>query len=224
MMNLERFKYIRSKNARILKHCLETRTTDLSQITFWEEVRGCELPFDQLCARSYDILGCCAVGAVPSIATSGADGYFYHPKDNSGPWEMETKVSAIESRNIYVGSRGGLYWSSDPTNYNNRAALLSKFQGKFDPNMKEDTWQSKSRYTALVCFDRDANAVIDSWMLSPRRVLHHLNKRSKNASLSIKLNVFMDDGHLVNCTVPTLGWNTWQKQKIVEARAAQRYM
>lgn len=217
-MNLALFKKVSNHNAAILQKCLQNRSSDLSEIMFWEGHKGKDLAFDQLLAKSYDILGCCAIGAIPSMMKSGADGYIRWARDPEVVHEVETKVCAIESKNIHVGVRGGLYWSSDPTNFDNRAAINSHFSGSFDANMTDETMQSKARYTSLICFDRDQNQVIDAWVMKPDVILNEIKQRQYNKTINIKLTRFLLEGSRMGTKINTIGWEQWQLDQIKSAR------
>lgn len=221
-MNLSAYQSAAQSNADVLRYCLKNRSTELSQIIFWEGVTGKDLAFDQVLARSYDILACCAIGAVPSISPRGADGFFFKSGQDQ-PLEIETKLTGIESKNIYIGSRGGLYWSSDPNNYHNKAAITSYFQGVFDSSMTNETMHSKKRYTALVCFDRDTNSVIDAWLMSPENILNEIKQRRSNKTISIKLNRFMEKGTKILTTVDCIGWKNWTKTQAKLAKENKRF-
>lgn len=224
-MDLEQFKQASRINGEILQKCLRSRKTDLSEIIFWEDgITGKDLSFDQLLAKSYDILACCAIGAIPSIKKTGADGFVYFSDDLNTPYEVETKLCAIESKNIHVGPRGGLYWSSDPTNYYNRASLVSHFSGKFDSSMSSETLKTKARHTALVCFDRDQNTVIDAWIMTPKKILNELKQRQYNSTITVKLSRFLDAGVKMSTRVDKVGWHEWQRQQIRLARENKRHI
>ena len=223
-MDLDLFRKVSNSNAAILQKCLQTRSSDLSEIMFWEGHKGKDLSFDQLLAKSYDILGCCAIGAIPSMKKSGADGYIRWANDPEVVHEIETKVCAIESKNIHVGARGGLYWSSDPTNTDNRAAINSHFAGSFDAKMTDETMQSKARYTSLICFDRDQNKVIDAWIMKPDVILTEIKKRQNNKSINIKLTRFLLAGSKMGTKIDNIGWDQWQLDQIKSARVSGRLM
>lgn len=224
-MDIQRFISASNNNAKILEQCLKTNSTDLSNIQFWEDdIKGKDLSFDQLLAKAYDILACCAIGAIPSIKKTGADGFIYFTSDRDTVHEVETKLCAIESKNIHIGGRGGLYWSSDPNNYYNKAALLSHFSGKFDSGMSEETMQSKARYTSLVCFDRDQNSIIDAWIMEPKIILSELKNRQNNSTITIKLNRFMSEGTKMGTKITKLGWNDWFQQQTKLAKENKRFI
>jgi hypothetical protein len=222
-MNLQQFIEASNHNAAILQTCLKTRKTDLSKIIFWEGITGKDLSFDQLLAKSYDILGCCAIGAIPSVKPTGADGFAFF-KDATEAVEIETKLCGIHSRNIHVGAREGLYWSSDPNNVDNRAALTSHFSGSFDARMSEETMKTKARHTALVCFDRDQNKVIDAWIMKPTTILRELRQRKHNATISVKLSRFLSEGSRIKTKVDYIGWSEWQREQIKLAKENKRFI
>jgi hypothetical protein len=223
-MNLTAYRKAKQHNSKILEKCLAERTTDLSEFIFWEGVTGKSLPFDLTLSKGYDILGCVAVGAIPSIAKTGADGYMYLKDDDYTVHEVETKVCAIESKNIHIGARGGLYWSSNPECAGNKAAITSYFSAKFDFSMSSSTMDTKARYTALVCFDRDTNQIIDSFFMRPTEVLNELKLRHNGNSLTLKLSCFLKNGGMIKCQVPSVGWHNWLKQQSSLAKLNKRFI
>lgn len=220
-MNLADYRTANHHNTNILSNCLKDRSTDISDIIFYEGVTGKDLSFDKLASKMYDVLACCAIGAVPSIESTGADGYIWF-KEGHGMVPIETKLCAIGNKNIFVGPRGGLYWSSDPSNFYNRASLTSYFSGSFDSNMSNKTFKTKERWTSLICFDRDTNSIIDAWVMEPSVVINELRQRRNNASLTLKLNRFMDKGFSMKTTVPSQGYHVWEKSQTSLAREENR--
>jgi hypothetical protein len=222
-MNLTEYRRVKRHNSKILEKCLVDWTTDLSEIIFWEENQG-KLPLDLLTSKAYDIIGCVAVGAIPSLAKTGADGYMYLKDDDHTIHEVETKVCAIESKNIHVGARGGLYWSSNPERSGNKAAVQSYFSAKFDFSMSDSTLDTKARLTTLICFDRDTNQIIDCFYMKPKQVLNELRRRHNGNSLTLKLSCFLENGGMMNCTVPSVGWDKWLKEQRTAATLNKRFI
>lgn len=220
-MNLTNYRTAYRNNAEILSNCLANRSIDISNIVFYEGVKGKDLSFDKMASKMYDVLACCAIGALPSVETTGADGYIWF-KDSDVIEPIETKLCAIERKNIFIGPRGGLYWSSDPSNYYNKAGIRSYFSGKFDSGMSHATLKTKERWTSLVCFDRDTNSIIDSWVMKPTVVLNELVQRRNNSSLTLKLNCFMDKGIHMQTTVPSEGYFNWEKTQSKLAKSEGR--
>lgn len=222
-MELEQYQKIVRKNAAILSHCLATGTTDFSDIVYFDghdTARLSSLPL--VMSKGYDIIGCVAIGAIPSPELTGADGYF---RSSDGTMvALESKLSRIKSQNIFVGVRGGLYASySDANQPNKRLGVTSKFQGIFDASMTEETLASKSRYTALLLFDEDANAIIDAFVMCPERVGQQLaHRRGVSKTLTLKLGCFLQHGAAAPMLVPYIGWQNWCDQQTQLARAQGR--
>jgi hypothetical protein len=223
-MTLTEYRKAKQNNSKILEKCLADRTTDLSEIVFWEGVKGKDLPFDLLMSKAYDILGCVAIGAIPTIAKTGADGYMYFKGEEETPHAIESKVCAIESKNIYIGARGGLYWSSNPECYGNKASIKSYFSAKFDFSMSKSTMDTKARHTFLICFDRDKNQVIDCFFMNPSKVLNELKRRHNGNSLTLKLSCFVEHGGKIQSLVPCIGWESWVKQQCVDSKSNKRFI
>lgn len=220
-MNLKDYKTISALNTSVLQKCLIDRSVDISDIIFFEGNKAKDLSFDKLSSKMYDILACCAIGAIPSVESTGADGYvWFTGSDIIEP--IETKLCSIEKKNIVAGVRGGLYWSSDPTNFYNKAALRSRFQGCFDAGMTQSTLDTKARWTALICFDRDLNSVVGSWVMSPKVIFEQLQRRRNNASLTIKLNCFMENGSTMHPTVTSKDYFQWEKYQYQLAKQEGR--
>lgn len=212
-MDLATYQKLHQHNSNVLSNCLANRSVDISDIVFYEGMKGKDLSFDKLASKMFDILACCAIGALPSIAPTGADGYIWF-NDRPDVEPIETKLCAIERKNIFVGKRGGLYWSSSsPTKKDNTASMKSYFCGKFDAKMSDEARQSKERWTSLVCFDRDSNSIIDAFIISPATVIQQLNQRKNNSTLTLKLSVFMNHGNRIATTVPSLNYNAWEKKQ-----------
>jgi hypothetical protein len=220
-MNLTDYEMMLEHNAKILTKCLANRSLDISNIIFYEGCRAKELSFDKLASKMYDILACCAIGAIPSIESTGADGYIWLiGKKSIVP--VETKLCSIENKNIFIGPRGGLYWSSDPTNYYNKASIRSHFSGKFDSDMSHETLKTKSRWTSLICFDRDTNSVIDAWIIGPRVIFNELVQRRQNSTLTLKLSCFMNKGSQLDPAVPFEGYFNWEERQAKLAKSEGR--
>lgn len=220
-MNLTNYKTTHRNNAEILANCLGKRSVDISNIVFYEGMKGKDLSFDKLASKMYDVLACCAIGALPSVETTGADGYIWFENGNAME-PIETKLCAIERKNIFIGPRGGLYWSSDPSNFYNKASIKSYFSGKFDSGMSYKTLQTKERWTSLVCFDRDTNNIIDSWVMKPSVVLNELKQRQNNSTLTLKLSCFIDKGVHMQTSIPSEGYFNWEKSQSKLAKSEGR--
>ena len=218
-MNLKNYKEIVKHNAIVLENSLISRTSDISDIIFYEGVKGKDLSFDKVASKLYDILACCAIGALPSIESTGADGYAWFGKKLA---PIETKLCSIEKKNIFVGPRSGLYWSSDPENFYNKAAVRSRLQGSFDSGMTDATLKSKERWTSLVCFDRDLNSVFGAWVLSPSATLYELQRRRSNSSLTLKLSCFMNNGRAIKTMINSKDYFEWEKYQTTLAHLEGR--
>jgi hypothetical protein len=211
-MDQEKFNILIEKNFKILSTNLKNRTTDFSQISFWEDgLTGKDLPMTKLAEKVYDIIGCAALGVLPSVEKFGADGFFKKGKKIS---EWEVKVSAISKSNLYLGQKGGLYVSNyeGRSDSNRRSSLKSKFAGSFDPDMSLTTLKSKARKTALILFDEDDNSIIDVYAMDESVVLRQLENRSSNSTLTLKFNCFEQHGYPVEDCIPdVVGWDEWEK-------------
>jgi len=210
MLTIEKYESARTHNARIIKRCLTERTTDFSQIKFWEGVKGQDLSMDLVCSKWADILACAAIGAVPSMQQWGADGYLYY-RNRQRATAIEAKLSSIQQHDLALGSRGGLYYSTNLDNYSSKAAITSQFKGVFDANMTSETMATKRRDTFLVPFDRTTNSVIDIYRLHADTTLELLEtRRSKgNSTITLKLSAFQYDGDQFDCEWPVEGFDRW---------------
>ena len=213
MMTLEEFHRAQTHNARIIQKCLNERTTDFSQIKFWENIQGKNLSMDLLCSKWADILACAAIGAIPSREPRGADGYVYY-QGHQRPRAVEAKLSSIQQTDLVLGTRGGLYYSTNLENWHSKCAITSHFAGAFDANMTTETLMSKRRDTFLVLFDRTSNSVIDIYRLTANRTLSLLETRRNkgNVTSTIKLSAFINDGDQYECSWPTEGFDKWQSR------------
>lgn len=225
-MELEKYQQIVQENAAVLSHCLTTGTTDFSQIVFHDGHDSQQIKsLTSIISKGFDIIGCVAVGAIPSPNRTGADGYFRSVLHDDGRMiPLETKVCAISNRNIYVGARGGLsVCFSDATQSSKRKGITSHFEGKFDAGMSESTLSTKARYTALILFDSDTNDIIDAWVMAPDQVREQLNhRRAHSKNLTLKLGCFMAYGAKAPLVVPHVGWNQWCDKQRVMARSEGR--
>ena len=213
MLSIQKYKQARDLNALIIHNCLKNRTTDFSKIQFWENMSGQDLSLDLLCSKWADILACAAIGAVPSMKQQGADRYVYY-QDRKRPTAIEAKLSSIQQYDLALGSRGGLYYSTNLDNYSSKRAITSHFEGKFDFNMSMETMASKRRDTFLVPFDRTTNSVIDVYRLDADTALDLLETRKKRnyASISLKLSAFIYDGNQFDCEWPVEGFDMWTER------------
>lgn len=212
-MQLKEYKEAQTENTKIVNEFLVNWDVNgLNRITFWEQPT--KVSSDLLFSKGYDILGCCTIGAIPSIKRSGADGFVYF-KNIDEPQEVETKVASIESESIGVGPKGGLFRAGTENSKSKPAGITSTLCGKFDAKMTESTWATKARYTSLICFDRDNNKVIDAWMMDPTTVSRELKKRKESKTLTLKLGCFMNSGWNVNTFVDKIGWNEWRRMQVL---------
>jgi hypothetical protein len=210
MLKFEEYERAREHNARIIQKCLTNRTTDFSQIKFWEGLTGQQLSMDQLCSKWTDILACAAIGAVPSMKPRGADGYLYY-QNRQRATAIEAKLCSIQQYDLALGIRGGLYYSTNLDNYNSKCSMTSHFSGQFDAAMTEETMYSKHRDTFLVPFDRTTNSVIDIYRLDADTTLDLLETRRNkgNTSITLKLSAFQQDGGVFDCEWPVEGFDNW---------------
>jgi hypothetical protein len=213
-----------AKNFKILSKNLKNRTTDFSEITFWEGVKGKDLSATKVASKMYDIIGCCATGVLPSVNLNGADGFFVGAYNKISEWEV--KVCSVSKTSIFLGKRGGLYHSTsdgrlDP---NRRSAITSKFVGNFDANMTVCTLNTKARNTALILFDEDDNIVIDVYMMDGDTVFKQLKNRRQNVSLSLKLSCFQINGGPLEDALPGMvGWEQWESQVVEYCKENEQY-
>jgi hypothetical protein len=212
-MDIKQYERARNDNAEIIQTCLKNRTTDFSQIQFWEGVKGSDLSMDLLCSKWSDILACAAIGAIPSVLPKGADGYLYY-EHRQRPTAIEAKLSSIDQRNLALGTRGGLYYSTNLDNYDSKCAITSHFSGSFDADMTEETMASKRRDTFLVPFDRTTNSVIDIYRLDADTTLDLLETRRRkgNSTITLKLSAFVYDGREFDCEWPVEGFDNWAER------------
>jgi hypothetical protein len=222
-MKLSEFQTAYAHNAKIIKHCLDTRTNDFSDIIFWEGVQGKTLGFDELTSKWADVLGCSVIGALPSIERQGADGYIYYRGDKT-PYEVETKVSGIRHKDLALGQRGGLYYSANLENWNSKCNITSHFMGAFDANMSALTMQSKKRDTFLIPFDKTENKIIDAYRLSADRVLELLENRKHNASITFKLSAFQQHGARMGTQWDVEGFDKWCSRLSKQTKEAKRFI
>jgi len=222
-MNKSEYQRIVNHNSKVLNKLLKKRSTDLSNIIFSENIKGNQVSFDTATSKAYDVLGCCSIGAIPTLAKSGADGYIW-VDDEDTLHELEVKVCGIRHDNIYAGPKGGLYWSSNPSLYHNRASIKSRLQGSFDINMTEATLQTKSRLTSLICFDQTENTVIDAWIMCPTSTAEQLGNRKNNKTMTLKLSCFEKHGSPIKPTVNYVGWDNWFNDRLNDARQAERFI
>jgi len=222
-MDFDTYKTHVKNNAAIVKRCLDTRTTDVSGIVFWEGIKGSELSFDELMSKWSDILGCGVIGALPSAERRGADGYIYY-KGLVKPHAIESKVCGIRQHELALGVRGGLYYSTNLENYNSKSGITSYFAGAFDAKMTEETFQSKKRDTFLIPFDKTANQVIDVYRIDGDTVLRLLEDRKNNSSITLKLSAFQQSGHRFNSEWEVDGFNVWSKNMSTLAKQNKRFV
>ena len=212
-MNIDKYEQARTHNARIIKKCLTERTTDFSQIKFWEGVKGQNLSMDLLCSKWADILACAAIGAVPSMQKQGADGYLYY-RNRQRSTAIEAKLCGINQEDLALGSRGGLYYSTNLENYNSKCNITSHFAGAYDADMTSETFATKRRDTFLVPFDRTTNSVIDIYRIDADTTMELLETRRNkgNSTMTLKLSAFQYDGETFDCEWPVEGFDTWSER------------
>ena len=213
MMTLDEFHRAQENNTKIINDLLSGGSLDgLKGIQFWEKPAKVETFL--LLQKINDILGCCAIGAIPSIKPTGADGYVYF-KENDTPVEVETKMTAIRDDYIVIGPKGGIQYST-PTMFERRTkptGITSKIGGSFDARMSQKTLKTKARHTALVCFDFGKNELIDAWMLDGNTVYAELLRRHRPdmTSLRISLATFRNKGWNIPVPIDKLGWSDWKE-------------
>jgi hypothetical protein len=224
-MDNKSFEQAVTNNYKILSTNLKNRTTDFSEINFWEGVKGKDLSATKIASKMYDIIGCCATGVLPSVEKIGADGYFV--RDNNTTSEWEVKVCSVSKTSIFLGKRGGLYHSTLEGRFekDRRSAITSKFAGAFDANMSASTLSSKARNTALVLFDEDDNYVIDVYMMDGKTVLEQLKYRRNNNTLTLKLSCFQEYGDsLEGDALPgIIGWDAWEALVTTHCESNHQY-
>ncbi len=210
-MELAQYQQHRLHNQAIIKKCLESRSIDFSDIVFACGTSARTLPFDSVAGKWPDVIACTAIGALPLLNATGADGIMWFAGD-SAPRQVETKFCGIWQEELAKGVRGGLYYTTNLDNNNSKCAITSKFQGKFDANMSEDTLGSKNRDTFLVMFDKTENRFIDAYHLSGDTVVRllHNKKNDKRATATIKLSAFMQYGQRIASFFEFEGFPKWQ--------------
>ena len=205
-------------NQAILKKCLNTRSIDFSDIVFWNGTSARELSFDEVAAKWADVLGCTAIGAIPSLEKTGEDGHLWY-SDADAPVPIETKVCGIRHGDLALGSRRGLYYSTNLDNPNSKCAITSHFHGKF-ATMSWDTLQTKNRDTFLILFDKTENKIIDTWGIKGEKTLKLLESKQSNATITLKLSAFMYHGfHMKSGGFNNEGFEVWENRMI---RATKR--
>jgi hypothetical protein len=223
-MNLKTYLSAKKNNIEIIKRCLETRSFNLDGFIFWEGKTVNQLSFDSVMAKWSDILGCTAVGAIPSIAKTGADGYmWYHQNGKTQCVEVEVKVCGVNQEDLALGKRGALYYSVNLDNPKSKCSITSHFHGRFDINMSGATMLSKNRDTYLVMFDRTENNVIGSFKMPGKKVLKNLQERRNNDSaITLKLSAFQYDGIPWHTSLwKPEGYTKWEKRMM---KSTKRYI
>jgi hypothetical protein len=223
-MDLTTFLAVKKKNIEIIQRCLKTGAINFDGFTFWEGKTANELPFDTVTSKWADILGCTAVGAIPSIERRGADGYMWYSQNGKSKCvEIEAKVCGVNQGDLALGKRGGLYYSVNLDNSKSKCAITSHFAGRFDVNMSGATMLSKERDTYLVMFDRTENKLIGSYKMSGKKVLRNLiERRNNDSAISLKLSAFQYDGIPWHSTLwKTEGYSKWEKRMI---KSTNRYI
>ena len=210
-------------NAEIIKHCLDTRTNDFSDIMFWEGIRGGDLGFDELSSKWADVLGCSVIGALPSVERTGADGYIIYKGDVKTPVEVETKVCGIRHGDLAVGKRGGLYYSTNLENWNSKSAITSLLHGQFQL-MSKETMKSKKRDTFLISFDKTENKIIDANRIDAATVLKLLESKKKNTAITLKLSAFQQHGYRMNTLWEVESFYRWNQRMVNQTKEAKRFI
>lgn len=222
-MTKDQYQKYYKNNAKIIKHCLETKTTDLSEIIFCDGSVGKDHSFDFLCARWADILACSAIGAVPNMSRRGSDGILYYQNSNV-PKEVETKLCGVTQADLALGSRKGLYYSTNLENYYSKCAISSHFHGSFDVNMSETTMASKERDTFLVLFDRTENRVIDAYGIYATQVLNLIENKKQGKSITFKLSAFQSNGFRMGTQWETETFPKWEQRMIKKTLESKRFI
>ncbi len=180
-------------NQDIIRTCLKTNTINFSDIVFWGGITASELSFDEVASKWPDILSCTVIGALPCVAKHGEDGYLHYREGNDFE-PIETKLCGVHHKDLALGSRGGLYYSTNLDNPNSKCAITTHFVAKFTSHMSYDTLQSKNRDTFLILFDRTENCVIDVYGMKGEKVLQLLEQKQNNSSKNFKLSAFQQHG------------------------------
>lgn len=223
-MNKTQFLQSVQNNVKIIQKCLTTGIINLDGFMFWEGKTANQVSFDIAMSKWADILGCTAVGAIPVLEKTGADGYIWY--DNAGGYfaEIESKLCGINQEDLALGPRGGLYYSANLDNYQSKSAITSKFAGQFKADMSASTLNSKNRDTFLVLFDRTENKLIGSYRMQGKTVVQLLKHRQKNnfgATLTLKLSAFQYDGENWISPWKTESYDVWENRMI---KSTKRYI
>jgi|Laugrespbdmm15sn_2_1035079.scaffolds.fasta_scaffold02840_3 hypothetical protein len=218
-MNKEFFLNARKNNSKIIQNCLTTGIINLDGFMFWEGKTANQVSFDTAMSKWADILGCTAVGAIPVLEKTGADGYIWY-KTETGDYkaEIESKVCGVNQGDLALGQRGALYYSTNLDNPKSKCSITSHFAGQFKADMSASTLNSKNRDTFLVLFDRTENKLIGSYRIPGRKVVQLLSERQKRnygVTLTLKLSAFQYDGERWETTTwETEGFANWESRII----------
>lgn len=216
----------KNNNARIVSQLLKRQPTDLTNIRFWEDnLTGRDVSMPELYSKWADIIGCAAIGAVPSIEPNGPDGYIYYYKNGRDlvyPRPIESKISGIFQDELAIGQRGGLYYSTNLENKKSKSAITSHFEGSFHSNMTLETRLSKGIDTYILPFDKTENKVIDIFQIDGEVVESLLEDRKNNKTITLKLSSFQHNGNQFGCQWPVEGYDNWEARmlKSVDRRIA----
>lgn len=227
-MDAEQFLAVKKKNVNIVKQCMDTGIINLDGFTFWEGTTTNQLCFDTVLSKYSDILGCTAVGAVPSLKKKGADGYMWYWQGGVNYLtDVEVKVCGVNQEDLALGIRGGLYYNpAHLDNSSSKRSITSHFEGKFDTvNMTSSTFKSKNRDTYLVMIDRTENKLIGSYKMPGKQVLANLNRRKNNESaIGLKLSAFQQDGFRWHSTLwEPEHFDKWEKRMKKTVRRYLKY-
>jgi hypothetical protein len=217
-MNKTLFLQSVQNNVKIIQKCLTTGIINLDEFMFWEGKTANQVSFDTAMSKWADILGCTAVGALPVLEKTGADGYIWYDKAGGYFAEIESKVCGVNQEDLALGKRGALYYSTNLDNPKSKCSITSHFAGSFKADMSKSTLNSKNRDTFLVLFDRTENKLIGSYRIPGRKVVELLSERQERnygVSLTLKLSAFQYDGEIWETSNwETEGFSNWENRII----------
>lgn len=220
---IEYTKAVKRNAAKCNKFLKTLNLRDLNGIVYWDGTK-LKVTFNSMKCKVHDILACGCIGALPNIDHNGADGYKWDGK--SAPVEVETKLCTIDQNSIALGVRGALYYSTNLENYHSKALLESKIAGLFDANMSTDALLSKNRETYMIVSDDTTGKFVDAWVLSGKETHAQLSERigKFNTSLSLKLQVFLNNGEQARTVCPVVGFDVWKEEATKLAKKKNRYI
>lgn len=193
MMDTKEYLKAVQNNQDIIRTCLQTNTVNFSDIVFWGGTTARELSFDEVASKWPDILSCTVIGALPCVGRHGEDGWLHYLGAKIFV-PIETKLCGVHHKDLALGPRGGLYYSTNLDNPSSKCSITSHFVGKFESHMSYDTLQSKNRDTFLILFDRTENCVIDVYGMKGEKVLELLEQKQNNSSKTFKFSAFRQFG------------------------------